>query len=96
MSGRVVLAGPSDEVAQIGLAVAQVGLDRDADGGLLGELRFLEDGFEEREREVLQLVALHVEVDKRADLGCAAQDRAEALLQCGDRIFRVGRVDDRA
>ncbi len=89
----VVLAGPSDEVAEVGLAVAQVGLDGDADGRLRAELGFLEDGLEELEGEVLQLVALHVEVDQRADLGGAAEDRAETLLERGDGVLRIGRVD---
>ena len=61
--------------------------------GFLGELRFLEDGFEEREGEVLQLVALHVEVDQRAHLGGAAEDRPQAVLEGRDGVFRVGGMD---
>jgi hypothetical protein len=89
----VVPAGPGDEIAEVGLAIAQVGLHGDADGGFLGELRFLEDGFEQREREVLQLVALHVQVDQGADLGRATEDGAQALLERGDGVFRIGGMD---
>ena len=64
----VRLAGPCDQVAEVALAVTQVGLDGDADGGRLAELVLGEDGLEERERQVLQPIALHVEVDERAVL----------------------------
>jgi hypothetical protein len=70
-------------------------LDGDADGRLRAELGFLKDGFKELEREVLQLVALHVEINERAHLGRTAEDRAEALLERGDGILRVGRMNVR-
>ena len=89
----VVFAGPGDKVAKVGLAIAEVGLHGDADRGLRAELGFLENGFEEREGEILQLVALHVEVDQRAHLGGAAEDGAEAFLERGDGVLRVGRMD---
>ena len=84
---------PRDQVAEIAFAIAEVSLQRDADGGLRAKLRFFEDGFEEREREVLQLVALHVEIDERADFGRAAENRPEARLQRGEGVFGVGRMD---
>lgn len=84
---------PGDQIAEVALGVAQVRLHGDAHRRLMGELRFLEDGFEEREGEVLQLVALHVEVDQRADLGGPAEDRTEALLEGDDGVFRIRRVD---
>ena len=70
--GAVIFSRPGHEVPEVALGVAEVGLDRDANGGLVAKLDFLEDGLEERERQVLQLVALHVEVDERADLAGAA------------------------
>ena len=90
--GAGVFPRPRDEVAEVALAVAQVGLQRDADRGLFAKLVFFEDGFEKREREILQLVALHVEVDERADFARAAENRAESLLQRCDGIRRIGRM----
>jgi len=57
------------------------------------EFGFFEDGFEKGEREVLQLVALHVEVDERTELGGATEDGTEAVFERGDRAVGIGGVN---
>ena len=88
----IIFARPSDQIAEISFAIAEVGLQGDADGGLRRELGFLKNGFEELQREILQLVALHIKIDKRTDGRRPAQNWAQTLLQRRDGIFRVSRM----
>ena len=86
----LMLPDPREQGSQIGFAIAQVRLERDADGGLDAKLGFLQNRNEESEGEVLQLVTLHVEIHQGANLGGAAEDRTQALLQGGNRVVRIG------
>ena len=88
----IIFARPSDQIAEISFAIAEVGLQGDADGGLLRELGFLEYRFEELQREILQLVALHIKIDERIHGRRSAQNWAQTLLQCRDGVFWISRM----
>ena len=90
--GAAARAGPGDQRAEVPLAVAEVGLEGDADRRALAELGFFADRAEKGQREVLQLVALHVEVDEGPDFDRAAENGAQPLLERDDAGVRVGRV----
>ena len=81
---------PGEQIPQVLLAVAKVGLERDPHPGLLGELGLLQYRLEKGQGEVLQLVALHVEVDQRPHLGGSPENRTQAPFQGLDGVLRVG------
>ncbi len=89
---RAAPAAPLDQVAQVALGVAQVGLDDDAGMRPIAELRLGEERFEKLERAVFMRVALHVEIDEGAQLPGAADDRPQLRREVRDRVRRVGRV----
>ena len=70
---------PGDEVGEVVAGVAQVGLDHDA-GRHVGELVLGQQVAEQRQREVLGVVVLHVEVHVGVAVAGHPQDRADALL----------------
>jgi len=86
---------PRDDFAQVLLAFTQIRLQGNADRRLLLELRFFQDGSEQRERQVLELVTLHVEVDKGANFDGAAENRTQPELKRGNALFRIGGMDIR-
>lgn len=86
-------AGPVDELAQIGLAVLEVRLHRDAALRAVSELRLGEDRFEEAQREVLHRVTLHVHADAGAEFLRAAQHGAQTLAEFRDGGFGIGHVN---
>ena len=89
---RAALPAPIDQIAQIALGVAQVGLNDDAGVRPIREFRLGEERFEKFERGVFVRVTLHVEIDEGADLARAAQDRAQLRREMRDRVLRVGRI----
>ena len=89
---RAALARPVDQVAQIALGVAQVGLDDDPGVRPIVEFRFGEERFEKIERGIFVRVTLHVEVDERAEFFRAAQNRAQLRREMRDGVLRIGRI----
>ena len=71
-------ARPLDQVGEIAVRVLEVGLQDDAGLHIL-ELRLVEQLAEELQRQVLDVVVLHVEIDERV-LARPPKDRAQALL----------------
>ena len=82
---------PGDEVGQVVAAVAEVRLDHDA-RGQVGELVLGQQVAEERERQVLGVVVLHVDVDERAALAGEPQDRPQPLLGPGQAHVAAERL----
>ncbi len=89
---RAARAAPIEQLTQIALGVAQVGLDDDAGVRPIAEFRFGEKRSEKFERGIFVRVTLHVEIHERADLARAPQDRAQLRGEVGDRVLRVGRI----
>ena len=73
-----MLARPMDHRVQIGFAILQIGLHGQAARRRGGELRLGENLFEQTQRQFLERVALHVEIDERAELLGAAKNRPES------------------
>src|SRR5689334_108976 len=95
----LVQASPSDQLAEVAFTLAQVGLQCDPHGARstrswrFAEFGFFENGFEEREREVLQLVALHIKIHEGASGARATQNGAQTLFEGCDRTLWVGGVN---
>src|ERR1700731_545809 len=53
---------------------------------------FTEKHFEKLERGVFMRVSLHIEIDERAELPRAAQNRAQLAAKMHDRISRIRRI----
>ena len=83
---------PVDERLQVGMAVAQVGLDDDARGVVAVELRLQQQVAEERQRQPLQRGALHVEVEEDAPLLGRHKERQQPRRQPRDRAVGVDGV----
>ncbi len=81
---------PLDQVTQVALGVAQISLNDNAGVRPFVELGLGEERFEKLEGGVFVRVALHIEIDERAEFLGAAQDRAQLRREMGDRVFRVG------
>ena len=89
---RAALATPLDQIAQIALGVAQIGLNDDAGVRPIAKFGFGEERFEKFERGIFVRVTLHVEVHEGAQLARAAQDRAQLRREMRDRVLRIGRI----
>ena len=64
--GRAALLRPGHHALQIGVGIAQIGLQRQANIGAIAELRLHQHRFQRRQRRILIFVLLHVEVHRRA------------------------------
>ncbi len=89
---RAALAAPGDQVAQVALGVAQVGLDDDAGVRPVAKFVLGEEGAEQLERRVFVRVAFHVEIDKGAEVACAPEEGTKPGSEVRDGVSRVGRV----
>ena len=85
---------PGDELREVVARVLQVGLDHDA-GVDVRELGLVEQLAEELEREVLDLVVLHVEVDERVALGREPQQRSQPPLRLREAVLARERAVQR-
>src|SRR5207253_4381047 len=79
-------ATPLDQIAQILFRIAQVGLNNDASMRPIVEFGFGADFFEKIERCIFVSITFHVEVDERAQLARAAQNRPELWREMRDCI----------
>ncbi len=75
---RPPAARPRCQALDVALCVLQVRLDDDPDVGALRVLRAPEHVLEERERQLLPLVLLHIDVHEAAHLAGRVEDAAEA------------------
>ena len=89
---RPARATPLDQIAQIGFGIAQIGLSNDASMGPIVEFGFGAECFEKVERGVFMRITFHVEVDKRAQLARAAQNRPQLRREMGNGVGRIGRI----
>ena len=84
---------PVDNLLQIVSTISQIRLQRQPARRRHGKLFLGEDGFEEAQREILQDIAFHVEVDERAKLSCAAEDGTKPGRNFVDGRIGISRMD---
>ena len=82
-----VLASPGNEVRHVAIGVTQIGLHRDAGVRVAVELGLLHQAAVERQRQALEGLVLHVEIDECPNLHRAPHDRPQPLLRLPDRVF---------
>ncbi len=93
-NGERALARPSpfNEGIQIRFRRAQVSLQRDAHGGLSGEFLFFENGAKQRQGQILELIAFHIEIDEGPYGGGATENGAKALFERGNTARGVSGI----
>ena len=89
----LALTRPGDSVEQVGLAVAEVGLQGQTARGRAGEFRIGENRLEDAQGKVFKDVALHVEIDEGAELFGETENRAESGGDVFDSALRIGRLN---
>jgi hypothetical protein len=77
------LFGPGDQVLQIGVAIPQVGLQRQANVGAASELRLQQQLLQNGQGEGFVAVLLHVEMDPDSQSFCPAQQDANPFPHFG-------------
>ncbi len=84
---------PRQQFFEIVARILEIRLDDEAGVVEIGKLRFVEQRLEQVERQVLHRVALHVEIDERAEFPGALEERPQPAFQVEERGRRVRRVN---
>ena len=84
---RILLPGPGQQVGQVLVRVLQVGLQHDADVGIVAVFQF--QAAIQLEDDLLVAVGLHVDAEESADFDGLGRDAAQLLQHGRHRAFEV-------
>src|SRR5262249_8623718 len=90
---RATLLNPASQLCQIIRALTMIGLQGDADVRPIAELLFHENLAENPQRQVLEGVLLHIDVDEDVPFAGGMKDRAKAPADGFACSFRIDGVE---